>query len=139
MTGALFECDFSLDELAVLADLLEIPALPGVDPDVALPPDAKAAAARGLLARRVVVADGAAGSVEITQPFATMIAMVMFAAEVLADDVGRLRYETDEGAVVVQSVDALSRWSVHRPGRDATWRTVAKRDGTSLTFEAGAT
>jgi len=89
MSQPLFECDFSVDELAVLADLLEITALPGGDPGAELSEGAKAAAARGLLARGVRRSPtGQAGSVEITQPYATMIGIVIV-REGSDDDVER--------------------------------------------------
>jgi hypothetical protein len=112
-TDTLFDCDFSIDELAVLADLLEIPALPGGDPDAEVPEEAKAAAARGLLARRVIVADGAAGSVEITQPYATMIGIVLFATEATTLEDGTAVFRSDDAAVRVSQTagGALARWT----------------------------
>jgi hypothetical protein len=114
----LFECDFSVDELAVLADLLEIPALPGVDPDMIVPDEAKGAAARGLLARGVVVADGAKGTVEITQPYATMIASVLFATSVHVADDGQLQFEGATSSIAItRSSSQILTWRVGgRPG-----------------------
>ena len=120
MTGdeVLFECDFSVDELAVLADLLEIPALPGGDPDLEFSEDAKAAAARGLLARGVVVANGPAGTVEITQPYATMIGIVLFAKEAGSYDDGSTLYRTEDGDLQAspQPASGMVRWAVRPAG-----------------------
>jgi hypothetical protein len=110
----LFECDFSIDELAVLADLLEIPALPGVDPDMEVPDEAKGAAARGLLARGVVVADGARGTVEITQPYATMIATVLF-ADVIETGSDAVRFLSDNAEVRISTTrSVMATWSTTR-------------------------
>lgn len=106
----LFECDFSIDELAVLADLLEIPALPGVDPEMIVPDEAKGAAARGLLARSVVVADGAKGTVEITQPYATMITTVLLAEDVSVLEGGACHYHFDGYETRVSLSQLLSSW-----------------------------
>lgn len=117
----LFACDFSRDELAVLADLLELPSLPGIEPDLPVPAEAKAAAARGLLARAVLVADGVAGTVEITQPYATLLTLVLQAehAHATAPTVeggADVVYRTPDADVVITADDGpLVRWAVRRP------------------------
>jgi hypothetical protein len=122
----LFECDFSVDELAVLADLLEIPALPGGDPDFEFSEDAKAAAARGLLARGVVVANGPAGTVEITQPYATMVAIVLFATAASVFEEGAVGFSGETAAVTVRPsvLPGVMTWSASRRSAEHTMDPV---------------
>jgi hypothetical protein len=127
----MFECDFSVDELAVLADLLEIPALPGVDPDMEVPDDAKGAAARGLVARGVVVADAARGTVEITQPYATMIATVLFATVARAGESG-LAFVRDDLVVRARPAHTITRWQLARHDASVPAFAEARQDGDTV-------
>jgi hypothetical protein len=67
------EMTYTVDELAVLAELLQTDALPGAPVPEEVGPAAKAAAARSLVARGVlaVLEDDA---VEVLQPHATLLA-----------------------------------------------------------------
>ena len=136
----LFECAFSIDELNVLADLLEIPALPGGDPDFKMTEDAKAAAARGLLARGVVVANGPTGSVEISQPYATMISIALFAIEATSYDDGTVAFRSDDVALTVTSLDGgQARWAINQtlvPDSEAHAVATARRGADGITIDS---
>jgi len=68
----LFEVHYTVEELAVLADLYDLESLPGVEP-IEMSLDLRSLATRCLVVRGIVVMpDG--GGVEITQPHATLIA-----------------------------------------------------------------
>lgn len=142
MMDPLFSCDFSRDELAVLADLLELSAFPGVDPEVPAPDQAKAAAARGLLARGVVVADSAAGTVALAQPYATMIWLVVHAERAESRSPGAdngldIRYCGDGVDVWITADDGpLVTWVVSRTSPDGVAGTgvVAERQGDRISL-----
>lgn len=128
MSDSGWSCVFSEDELGVLAMLLGAPRLPGgVEAE---PGDAgRAAAARGLVARGVLVVRPDDGAVEVRQPWASMLSVVVLSDVVLGDDLGRWRYEGEGCAVVVERQDALSTWSMTTAERGDGWTVLASRDG----------
>lgn len=70
-----FEVRYTIEELAVLADLFDLPSLPGVTP-IEMSLDLRSLATRCLVARQIVrMPDD--GGVEVTQPHATLIAGVL--------------------------------------------------------------
>ena len=100
--GVLVEITYSTDELAVLADLLDAPSLPGAPPFDEVGPAARAAAARGLVARgvlRVLPED----AVEVLQPHATMLTLA-------------LQSDDARGGLSVHPMGALCTYRLADPG-----------------------
>ncbi len=72
---------YTVEELTVLADLFEIPSLPGVRP-LDLPLDLRSLATRCLIARGVLTMPQD-GGVEVTQPHAALIGTMLAATTIV--------------------------------------------------------
>lgn len=79
----LFSVDYSQDELAVIAGLFTIPAMPGAAPAATVDDGLRSAAARSLVARRVLEFTDSDG-VEIAQPHATVLSLTLVPRTVVA-------------------------------------------------------
>jgi hypothetical protein len=78
-----FSVDYSQDELAVIAGLLTIEAMPGAAPASTIDDGLRSAAARSLVARRVLEFTDDDG-IEITQPHATVLSLTLVPSVVVA-------------------------------------------------------
>ncbi len=86
----LFEVGYTVEELAVIADLYDLESLPAVEP-IEMSHDLRSLATRCLVVRGIVVMPHD-GGVEITQPHATLIAGMFEAPTVL--QVSRIEGDT---------------------------------------------